>query len=163
MTPRHPSKLVGAMVALTMSLLILAGCGLQPSARLVKPVGPALSANIGVQAAAAPTPASAPAQAVEPATVGTLEVRVSSLTFEQRALAVEAPGLYEVRLVNNDAMPHEIVFDDGTRITVAPGETGTALVEIPAEGATFLCADPAHREAGMVGQVSVTTQASASR
>lgn len=156
MTPRPPSKLIGALVALAIGLLALSGCGLQPSSRVVEPVGPALSANLGLPIAVAPAPALAPAQALAPAVAGTLEVRVASLAFEQRAIAVAEPGSYRVRLVNNDAVPHEIVFDDGTRIAVAPGEAATALVAIPAEGATFLCALPAHRDAGMVGQVSVT-------
>ncbi|HMQ31199.1 MAG TPA: hypothetical protein PKD53_10745 [Chloroflexaceae bacterium] len=154
MTPRPPTKLIGAVAALVIGLLALSGCGLQPSARVVEPVGPALSANLGLPVAVAP--ALAPAQALAPAVAGTLEVRVVSLAFERRALDVAAPGSYRVRLVNSDAVPHEILFDDGTRIAVAPGEVGTALVEIPAEGATFLCAIPAHRDAGMVGQVSVT-------
>lgn len=153
MTPR-PFASIGLRVAvLAIAISLLIGCGLQPSARLVEPVGPALSASLAQPDPAAETPALAQAA---PLPLGALEVRAASLTFEQRSLAVAAPGLYTVRIVNNDALPHDIVFDDGTRLDVAPGEQASALVTIPAEGATFLCVVAGHRDAGMVGQVTVT-------
>lgn len=150
MTPRPLARLI-ATVSLAAALFALAGCGLQPSARVVEPVGPALSASLAHPIV--PAPVAAPL--VAPVAVGSLEVRAANLAFEQRALAVAAPGTYRVRLVNRDAVPHEVVFDDGTRIAAAPGQSATALVAIPAEGSAFLCVVPAHREAGMVGQVTV--------
>lgn len=148
LTPHLFRRSIGLII--TISLLILAGCGLQPSARVVEPVGPALSSNHAI------VPAVAPAVVAAPAPVASFEVRAANLTFTEHAVVVAAPGHYRVRFVNQDEVAHEIVFDDGTRLPAAPGETASAIVDIPAAGAAFLCSNPAHRAAGMVGQVTVT-------
>jgi plastocyanin len=151
MTPRSIAQVVGLAATLLLGASALVGCGLQPSSRVIEPVGPALSALSAPKVAAA-----AAAPLAEPVAAGTLEVRAANIAFEQRSLAVAAPGIYEVRIVNNDAVPHEVAFDDGTRLAAGPGQTATALVNIPSEGSAFVCVFPAHRDAGMVGQVSVT-------
>jgi uncharacterized cupredoxin-like copper-binding protein len=151
MTPRPFARVFGFTATLLFGISALVGCGLQPSSRVVEPVGPALSAQLAPPAAVV---VAAPVAA--PVAIGTLEVRAANIAFEQRSLTVAAPGFYEVRMVNNDAVPHEVAFDDGTRLAAGPGQTMTALVSIPSEGTAFVCVFPAHRDAGMVGQVSVT-------
>ncbi len=149
MTPRPIAQVLGFAATLLFGVSALVGCGLQPSSRVIEPVGPALSAVSAPKVAVA-------APLAAPAIAGTLEVRAANIAFEQRSLAVAAPGIYEVRIVNNDAVPHEVAFDDGTRLAAGPGQTATAMVSIPSEGTAFVCVFPAHRDAGMVGQVSVT-------
>jgi uncharacterized cupredoxin-like copper-binding protein len=148
MTPPPLARFV-VVSALSLALLALAGCGLQPSARVVEPVGPALAQSFEAPAAGGVI------QVVAPVAVGTLEVRAADLAFDQQALAVAAPGNYLIRLVNNDDVPHEVAFDDGTRLAAGPGQEAAALVTIPAEGTAFVCVLPEHRAAGMVGQVLV--------
>jgi nitrite reductase (NO-forming) len=72
---------------------------------------------------------------------------------------VAAPGRYAVTLVNDGALPHDITFDDGTRIVANPGATATGEVSIPDGGTGFICAIAGHKEAGMVGRVQIEGQA----
>lgn len=159
MTPRPLPRAAGflsaklARGAIALALLALVGCGLQPSSRVVQPVGPSLSSNQTPARAAAPVLLAVPAPAEEP--IASFEVRAHDLSFDQQSIAVTAPGLYRVRLVNEDEVAHEIAFDDGARLSAGPGESVTALVRIPAAGSAFVCLIPAHRDAGMVGQVTV--------
>jgi nitrite reductase (NO-forming) len=147
-----------AVAALAFLLLALAGCGLQPSARVVKPVGPALSyalsANYDVTA-----PAAAAAAAPAPAAplLGALTFHAVGMSFEPRTMTLTTPGRYAVRLVNTDAIPHDITFPDGTRIYAEAGQVVEGEVLIGAAGVSFICDLPGHREAGMVGQMSVSS------
>lgn len=119
----------------------LAGCSAAP-AGLPAPAAPGL---------AQPAPANLPAAAV----LGVIEVRALDLFFEPHTITVARPGRYTVKLVNDGQLPHDITFDDGTRIVANPGKTAEGEVEIPAEGAGFICAIAGHKEAGMVGQVLI--------
>jgi nitrite reductase (NO-forming) len=147
-------------------ILALAGCGLQPSARLVEPVGPtlaqALSSDYTVAAPAKPAAVAAPAPAeVTLPTVGTVVVYAVGLTFEPKISSIAVPGRYAVRLVNTDTMPHDITFPDGTRIYAEAGQTVEGVFTVGAAGVSFICDVPGHREAGMVGQISVDSQVAA--
>lgn len=145
------------VAALGIIALILVGCGLQPSGRLAKPVGPALSQAIeGDYTLAAPTaaPAGQPAPAPEPS-LGVITIYAVDMHFVPKASSIERPGRYTVRLVNTDELPHDITLPDGTRIYANPGETVEGDYTIGAAGVSFICAVPGHREAGMVGQISV--------
>jgi nitrite reductase (NO-forming) len=88
--------------------------------------------------------------------LGVIEVTAKDLLFEPAALTVDEPGRYEVKLVNDGALPHDIVFSDGTASEIANGgETVTVTVDVPAEGLTFICSVPGHEAAGMKGAISV--------
>lgn len=147
-----------AAAALGILILTLAGCGLQPSDRLAKPVGPALSQALGGDFTIAPAagasaaPASAPVAAP---TLGVITVYAVDLSFVPKISSVERAGRYTVRLVNTDELPHDITLPDGTRIYAEPGQTAEGEFTIGEAGVSFICAVPGHLEAGMVGQVSV--------
>jgi nitrite reductase (NO-forming) len=106
---------------------------------------------------AAETPAPTPvAQPDDAQVLGTLEVRSFDLGFEPTAITVDQPGRYEVVFTNDGALPHDLVFADGTATPVIEGgESATIEVVIPAEGLAFICAVPGHEAAGMTGQVTV--------
>ncbi|NTU83051.1 MAG: hypothetical protein HGA45_27395 [Chloroflexales bacterium] len=151
MTPRACARIIGTVAGLALAISSLAACGLQPSTRVVTPAGHALSASLrGPRATtkAAPAPSA-------PAVIGDLVVRAANLAFDQSQIVVASPGLYQVCFVNDDDLAHEIVFDDGTHLSAAPGASAVALVNIPAEGSAFLSAINAQRDIGMVGQVRV--------
>jgi plastocyanin len=148
MTPRPRRRIPSFIIAAALGLITLTGCGLQPSARVVKPVGPALTPN--------QSPAHAVAPALIAAPVASLVVRADDLAFVQQTIAVAAPGLYRVHFVNQDDIAHEVAFDDGAHLTAGPGESATALVNIPAAGTSFVSVLAANRDAGMVGQITVT-------
>lgn len=150
---------LGILAALT-----LAGCGLQPSDRLVQPVGPALSQALSADYTLEPT---APAAAAEipaaPAapTLGIIKVYAVDLRFVPKITSISTPGRYTVRLINTDELPHDISLPDGTRIYAAAGQTAEADFTIGDAGVSFICAVPGHREAGMVGQISIDSPVAA--
>jgi plastocyanin len=140
-------------------MLGLAGCGLQPSSRLSHPVGPALSqalrSDYTVTAPTAEAPVAAAPAAVDAPTLGVITVYAVDLHFVPKIAAVDRPGRYTVRLINTDELPHDITLPGGIRIAAAPGETTEGQYVVGEAGASFICAVPGHREAGMVGQISV--------
>jgi nitrite reductase (NO-forming) len=88
--------------------------------------------------------------------LGTLEIVSKDLLFEADTLTVEAPGRYEVKLINEGALPHDIVFADGTKSDMANGgETVSVTVDIPSEGLAFICSVPGHEAAGMASAITV--------
>ena len=87
--------------------------------------------------------------------LGTLEITSVDLGFEPRELLVSTPGKYEVKLTNDGAIPHDITFPDGQQVVAESGESGSVVVEVPADGSRFICSIPGHSDAGMQGSISV--------
>lgn len=145
-----------AIAAASCVVLAVAGCGLQPSERVVEPVGPALAQALAADYAlgAAPAPALAPEAAAQPPS-GAITLYVDGLHFVPRVAPVGEPGRYTVRLVNDGELGHDLLFPGGTRVRVGPAQTAETQLQIDASGLSFICAVPGHREAGMVGQISV--------
>jgi nitrite reductase (NO-forming) len=107
------------------------------------------------------TPTTSPAQPGS-AVLGRLEFHAHDIGFTPTDVTVEQAGRYEVVLVNDGAIPHDITFADGTTIVAAAGATASGEVPIPAGGVEFLCAVPGHAEAGMTGRVNVSGSAAVS-
>jgi uncharacterized cupredoxin-like copper-binding protein len=70
-------------------------------------------------------------------------------------IQVPEPGRYLVRLVNDGNLPHDIVFDDGTRIIANPATTAEGEVVFPEGGTGFICSIAGHKDAGMVGVIII--------
>ncbi|HMQ33474.1 MAG TPA: multicopper oxidase domain-containing protein [Chloroflexaceae bacterium] len=134
-----------------------------PVLRTARPIdGVAVAAPAAPVAVAAPVAAAPAAEQPAPApaaVLDTLEFRGFEMGFEPAKVTVAKPGRYAVRLVNDGALPHDITFDDGTRIVANPGATAEGEVTIPEGGMGFICAIAGHKDAGMVGQVLVEGQA----
>jgi len=90
--------------------------------------------------------------------VGTIEIRAFDLGFEPEMVHVAAPGTYAVSFVNDGGTLHDVTFADGTRIEAEAHATATGEVTIPAAGLSFICSVPGHSDAGMTGEVMVTTE-----
>jgi len=106
---------------------------------------------------AAPTTSSAP---VSGDVLGKLTVTAVDLGFQPATLSVDQPGRYEVTLANTGSIIHDLTFPDGTVVAADAGTSATAVVDIPANGLSFLCSIPGHADAGMKGTISVTGTAS---
>jgi nitrite reductase (NO-forming) len=87
--------------------------------------------------------------------LGALEFTSIDLGFQPTTLDVESAGRYDVKLVNEGAIPHDLTFPDGTKISAGAGESASAVVTVPAAGLTFLCSIPGHADAGMTGSITV--------
>ena len=89
------------------------------------------------------------------AVLGTLEIKGIDIGFSPNFFNVDKAGRYIIKLVNTGSILHDISFPDGTKISAKAGETQQADVMIGPEGVKFICSIPGHKEAGMVGTISV--------
>ncbi len=115
---------------------------------------------IAVAAVPISNPANPPAQVtgtvkLEGPVVDTLIVSSVDFGFTPNNFLVEKPGRYKIRLVNKGTILHDIAFADGTKVEAKAGETAEGEVMVPANGLSFICSIPGHKEAGMVGAISV--------
>jgi len=125
------------------------GASAGPSA--LPTASPAASAVATPGASASPGGTATPAGGV----VGSLEIIAVDMAFRPDSISVDQPGRYQVRLLNQGSVSHDITFPDGTRITAEPSRSGSGIVEVPAAGLSFQCSVPGHAEAGMTGTISV--------
>ncbi|GAB4448587.1 MAG: hypothetical protein OHK0015_53400 [Chloroflexi bacterium OHK40] len=147
------THLVRAVAATALLVMALVGCGLQPSERVTTPVGRALSHAL-IADVARPAPVAKVAPAAD-APIGSLTVRAVDLRFAPSTITVASPGRYRVRFQNDDALPHDLLFLDGTVLSAAPGEVAEGEVLIGAAGVSFICDLAGHRDAGMIGQIYI--------
>lgn len=99
-----------------------------------------------------------PTASVDPDTdqvIGRLEIRALDLGFEPANPTVAVPGRYEVTLVNDGAVFHDLTFADGTKLEAEAGQTASAEVVVPSDGLGFACSVLGHAAGGMEGRVSV--------
>ncbi|HET8784338.1 MAG TPA: multicopper oxidase domain-containing protein [Candidatus Limnocylindrales bacterium] len=141
---RRLSILIGAV-------LVIGGC----SSATAAPgwTYPPVTGGQASQPPAAPSASASPATSA--AAGGVLEIKAFDLGFTPSSLEVPAAGSYDVKLVNTGAVPHDVTFPTGEKISAAAGETVSGKVAIPAAGTTFLCSIPGHAQAGMTGEVKV--------
>jgi cytochrome c oxidase subunit 2 len=115
----------------------------------------AASATAAVQAAAQPT--QPPAQGGQPPAQTTFEVDLHDISFDPKELTIPAGTDVTVNLVNKGATAH--TFDiDALNIhsgEVQPGETKAITINAAAGDYQYYCAEPGHKEAGMVGTLHV--------
>jgi uncharacterized cupredoxin-like copper-binding protein len=89
----------------------------------------------------------------------TLEVQADpsgALAFVEKTLSAPA-GEITLDLTNDSAVPHNIAVDgaDGVSDTVQDGGTATLTVDLPAGSYEYYCDVPGHRQAGMIGTLTV--------
>ena len=113
-------------------------------------------APVRVEAGESAIPATSPsAQAAGP--VGEITITAFDLGFEPAMVRVERAGTYTVNFVNDGGVFHDVTFADGTVISAEGHASGSGEVTIPADGMTFICSVPGHSDAGMTGEVMVST------
>jgi nitrite reductase (NO-forming) len=152
----------GLAIVLAVSL---AGCGgaAAPQWTYAPPAAQGETAAVGGGGGAAATPEPpAASQAPSGEVLGTLEVVGIDIGFEPSTFTVDQAGAYEVKLVNQGTIVHDITFPDGQVIEAQAGETVSAIVDVPAVGLAFICSIPGHAEAGMTGTISVEGEAGSS-
>jgi nitrite reductase (NO-forming) len=108
-----------------------------------------------VAASHAPAATTAPGTGAPGDVLGSLEITAVDLGFQPGSFTVAQPGKYEIRLSNTGSIIHDVTFPDGTAIVAESGQTASAVVDVPADGLAFLCSIPGHKDAGMVGTISV--------
>jgi uncharacterized cupredoxin-like copper-binding protein len=78
------------------------------------------------------------------------------LKFQETKLSAKA-GEITLKLTNDSPVPHNIAVDgaDGQSDTIQDGATAELTVNLPAGTYQYYCAVPGHRQAGMVGTLTV--------
>ena len=145
MRRRYSFPLAIAMLAL------LAGC--TPGATTSWTYPPVTEGG-GAGASSAPSAEPAAAGAI----AGTLELEAFDLGFKPNALTVPAAGRYTVTLNNTGTVAHDVTFPGGETAVAEPGASASVDVDVPATGLDFICSIVGHKEAGMVGTISVEGQ-----
>ncbi|CAN5626803.1 hypothetical protein BH23CHL7_BH23CHL7_19190 [soil metagenome] len=156
------------LAALAIIGAMLAGCAANPIGRpgwTIAPNGPTPAAPLQSPAgtpAPLPSPAATPAanaptqQPADDEVIGQIEVRAHELRFEPATISVDQPGRYELTLINEGAIAHDLVLENGQGTPlVAAGESVTIEVVLTTGSMGFICTVPGHAEAGMTGTVNV--------
>ena len=83
-------------------------------------------------------------------------VTMVDIAFQPDALSIPANTDVTVSLPNTGAALHNFSIDElGIDVDVAPGDTGSATINAPAGTYEFYCNVPGHKEAGMLGTLTV--------
>ena len=104
-------------------------------------------------AAAAPEEA---AQAAEP-----VKIVSKDIFFEPKAVTIPANTDVTITLPNEGVTAHNFSIDTlDISVDIAPGETKEVVINAPAGTYEFYCNVPGHKEAGMVGKLTVVARRS---
>lgn len=159
MTRRRPMFLALACVALTALALGLAACGDDDDSG----AAPETTAPATATAPATPVPTeSTPADtttggAAAGATALALQADpTGQLKYVETELTAK-PGDITITLTNASAVPHDVAVDGapGSSDVVQDGGTAKLTVNLPAGTYEYYCTVPGHRQAGMVGTLTV--------
>ena len=154
-------KTLVKLTVLLFALILLSACAAQGSPRWTFEPMPTRAA--GEQPGTA-SPSPSPSTSGQPSgeVLGTLEFHAFELGFTPTSVTVEQAGRYEVVLINDGAIPHDITFPGSAPIVANGGETARGEIVVPAGGVEFICGVPGHAEGGMRGTLSVSGTAVAS-
>ena len=91
-------------------------------------------------------------------TVEHLNIDMKDMSYAPATLNVPHAGRYSVKVANTATCLHDIVFSNGVKLAVTPSKQSSTVLDIPQSGLTFHCSLPGHKEAGMVGAITVNNQ-----
>jgi uncharacterized cupredoxin-like copper-binding protein len=86
-----------------------------------------------------------------------IEVVAVDIAFEQEELSIPADTDVTITLTNDGMLQHDFVIDELDFIIgpLAGGESGSETLNAPAGEYEYYCSVPGHKEAGMVGKLTV--------
>ena len=98
----------------------------------------------------------------EPAATMTVDIVAHDIFFEPSEVTIPANTDVTVNLPNEGAAPHNFSIDAlGIDVDIAAGATEHVVINAPAGEYEFYCNVPGHKEAGMVGTLTVSENAAA--
>jgi len=156
-TRRRPLFLALACVALIALALGLAACGGDDDDSGAAPATTAATAP----ATPIPTTESTPSDTGGGAAAGATALALQAdptgqLKFVESKLTAKA-GEITITLTNASAVPHDVAIDGAPGVSdqVQDGGTADLTVNLPAGTYEYYCTVPGHRQAGMVGTLTV--------
>jgi uncharacterized cupredoxin-like copper-binding protein len=88
----------------------------------------------------------------------TVDLAMQDIHFDKDALTIPANTDVTLNLVNQGASQHDFTIDghpEASSELYDPGQTGTLTLNLPAGTYQYYCSVPGHKEAGMVGTLTV--------
>jgi plastocyanin len=146
------------LIVLIVGIVCAVGIGALVTAQdATPPAGPAAtpcpSPEAGTPMAA--TPMASPEACPAPEGAG-VTIRSSDIVFDPVELTIPAGQDVVFTLPNEGVLPHNFsIAELGIDIDIAPGETASVVVNAPAGTYEYFCNIPGHKEAGMVGTLTV--------
>ncbi len=89
---------------------------------------------------------------------GDLSINILAMSYSPTKIEVVKSGRYAVTVSNTATIPHDIVFSNGTKLMLAPGQKASTILDIPDSGLEYLCSLPGHKDAGMSGTITVNSE-----
>jgi len=170
---RNRVRRTGAMMAMaSFALVMLAACGAGGAEEVREDVTrvPTMS-DAAAQATreGANAPAATPGAEGETPTTGattaaatTVDVIAQDIFFEPKEFTIPADTDVTVNVTNEGAAPHNFSIDAlGIDVDLAPGAKEQVVINAPAGEYEYYCNVPGHKEAGMVGTLTVSAEAAA--
>ncbi len=104
------------------------------------------------------SPQASPAASPVAAAAGAIEVIMVDIAFQPTELSIPANTDVQVGLVNQGVLQHNFVIDElGVASPVFnSGQSGTVTINAAPGQYQYYCSVPGHKEAGMVGVLTVT-------
>ncbi|MGR9074473.1 MAG: multicopper oxidase domain-containing protein [Gammaproteobacteria bacterium] len=93
-----------------------------------------------------------------PEIIGYLEIKMLDMNYDPPRINVPREGRYRLQVQNSSQIVHDIQFDNGVTLKLAPGEKVIKEIDIPVGGLVYSCSLPGHKQAGMKGVVTVNEQ-----
>jgi uncharacterized cupredoxin-like copper-binding protein len=121
------------------------------------PPAPGAGATATAQAEAGASPAAAaPSEGSSGEAAQEVTITMHDIYFDPAELTIPANTPVKVILPNQGAAVHDFSIDSlGISVTVNPGETGEVEINAPAGEYEYYCNIPGHKDAGMVGKLTV--------
>ncbi len=121
------------------------------------PPAPGAGATATAQAEAGGSPAAvAPSEGSGGEAEQEVTITMHDIYFDPAEMTIPANSPVKVILPNEGAAVHDFSIDAlGIAVTVNPGETGEVVINAPAGEYEFYCNIPGHKDAGMVGKLTV--------
>ena len=161
MTRRRPLFLALACVALMTLALGLAACGGDDddsgAAATTTAAGTTTAPATPVPTESTPSTTTTGGGAASGATTLALQADpTGQLKFVETELTAK-PGKITIKLTNDSAVPHDVAVDGASGVSeqVQDGGSAELTVNLPAGTYEYYCTVPGHRQAGMVGTLTV--------
>lgn len=160
MTRRRPLILALALVALIALALGLSACGGDDdsgaAAATTTAAGTTTAPATPVPTESTPATTTGGGAATGATTLALQADPTGQLKFVESTLTAK-PGKITIKLTNDSPVPHDVAIDGASGVSdqVQDGKSAELTVDLPAGTYQYYCTVPGHRQAGMVGTLTV--------
>jgi plastocyanin len=148
-----------SILALTVGLIVLAGCGSSSSSSSSTAASTSTPAETTPTTSSASTPTPAPATSGGSSSVKLEANPEGQLAYNTKTLSAKA-GKVSVDFTNSSSLPHNVTIESssGQQVGATPtfsGGSKSVSVNLKPGTYKFFCSVPGHRQAGMEGTLTV--------